>query len=158
MIALMPEWFDLLVSKVSEDSAFTEGMKGWEGTISIGVKPIPDLSTKENFYKIDATGGEMKGLGYCGKSDAEEAKVCILVDYPLFKDMLAGEVTDLGPIIMSGKADVKGDLAYAMKFMKSITKLVEVMTSIGGELPDGLQGDDLDEFKSWMSEMEASHE
>ncbi|MDY6796363.1 MAG: SCP2 sterol-binding domain-containing protein [Actinomycetota bacterium] len=158
MIALTPEWFEALVSKVNEDSAFRDGMKKWEGNVSIGVKPIPELSTKDNFYKIDATGGELKGLGYCGKSDAVEAKVCILVDYPLFKEMLAGEVTDLGPIIMSGKADVKGDLSYAMKFMKSITRLVEVMTSMGGEAPDELQGGDLDKFKSWISEMEASHD
>ena len=154
-IMLKPEWFQEFVSKVGANSEFVEGMKKWEGEVSIGLKPSPEIGLdKELYYKIDPSGGAVKGMGYCNKGEAERAKACILVDYLTFKDLAAGKI-DMGKLIMSRKASIKGDMMYAMKFLKPITAMVSLLKDVGGGFPDALKGGELEDFKKWTKETQA---
>lgn len=150
------EWFEAWFEKLQTDLTFTEGMKKFEGNISIGVKAEPKVGLDKDMYiTFDASGGTIKGFGYCGKSDAERAKMCLLMDYSMGKEVCLGKVTSLMKLITSRKAKLTGSMVYTMKFMKPVTAMLSILGSIDTMFPDELSGDELENFKAWIKEIEA---
>lgn len=149
MIALTPEWWDELMQRANADKDFTEGMEKWEGCIAILVEPIENLTSEPAIFMADLTGGNAKSMGMVDKEEAEKQKALIKMGYDLFLDLMTGKVTGAKKLIMSGRAEVFGDLVYVLRFVDPLDRFVEIMSSAEGvALPHTLEGEELEKFKA----------
>jgi putative sterol carrier protein len=149
MIALTPEWWDELMGRANADKDFKEGMEKWEGCIAILVEPIENLTSEPAIFMADLTGGNAKSMGMVDKEEAEKQKALIKMGYDLFLDLMTGKVIGAKKLIMSGRAEVFGDLVYVLRFVDPLDRFVEIMSSAEDvTLPHTLEGEELEKFKA----------
>jgi len=149
-----PAWFEELASKLKGNSQFTEGMRKWEGEVAVGVRPMPQFGSNEELYwKMDPSGGEIKVIGFCNKSEAEKAKVCLLLDHATYKDLGTGKI-GLGKVMTNRETSIKGTM-YAVKHLKTLSTMVSAVQTLSTVFPEDLSEKELDDFKKWVRELQA---
>jgi putative sterol carrier protein len=134
--AFTQEWLDAFLKAIQDSQEYKEIAKEWEGSVSIIINPDPSKGVPEPIYMwTDYWHGEAKDFHYCDKAKAETAKFVMAGDYSRWKQVAKKEL-DPTKALMQGKLKLKGDLTYVVKHVKTVNKVVDLLTTIDTVFPD----------------------
>jgi putative sterol carrier protein len=121
---------------INESKEYKEIAKEWEGSVSITVNADPSKNVPEPVYMFtDYWHGDALEFLICDAAKAQTAKFVMSGDYSRWKQVAKKEL-DATKALMQGKLKLKGDLTYVVRNVKTINKVVDLLTEINTIFPD----------------------
>jgi putative sterol carrier protein len=134
--AFTQEWMDAWKQKITDSDEYKEIAKSWEGSVSIIVNPDPARNLPETIYLFtDYWHGEARDFLVCDKQKAESANFIMTGDYLRWKQIGRKEL-DPTKALMQGKLKLKGNLAYVVRHVRTVNKVVDLFTQLDTVWPD----------------------
>ncbi|HOG82943.1 MAG TPA: SCP2 sterol-binding domain-containing protein [Smithellaceae bacterium] len=135
--AFTQEWMDAWKEKINSSKEYKEIAKEWEGSVSITVNADPSKNVPEPVYMFtDYWHGDALDFLICDEAKAQTAKFIMIGDYARWKQVAKKEL-DPTKALMQGKLKLKGDLTYVVRMVKTINKVVDLLTEVQTIFPDG---------------------
>ena len=133
---LTQEWLDAWKQKISESKEYKEIAKDWEGSVSIIVNAAPDKNLPETAYLFtDYWHGDVRDFVLCDEARALSARFIMSGEYVRWKQVATKEL-DATKALMQGKLKLKGDLTYVVRNVKTINKVIDLLTEVNTIWPD----------------------
>ncbi len=134
--AFTQEWMDAFQQKVASSKEYKEIAKSWEGSVSMVINPDPSRSVPNTVYLFtDYWHGDVKDFHICDKAKAESANFIMTGDYVRWKQIARKEL-DPTKALMQGKLKLKGNLAYIVRHVRTINKVVDLFGEVDTAWPD----------------------
>jgi putative sterol carrier protein len=134
--AFTQEWMDAWKKIINGSQEYREIAKEWEGSVSITVNADPSKNVPEPVYMFtDYWHGDALDFLICDAAKAQTAKFIMSGDYSRWKQVAKKEL-DATKALMQGKLKLKGDLTYVVRNVKTINKVVDLLTEINTIFPD----------------------
>jgi putative sterol carrier protein len=134
--AFTQEWMDAWKKIINESKEYKEIAKEWEGSVSITVNADPSKNVPEPVYMFtDYWHGDALEFLICDAAKAQTAKFVMSGDYSRWKQVAKKEL-DATKALMQGKLKLKGDLTYVVRNVKTINKVVDLLTEVNTIFPD----------------------
>ncbi|MGA3281686.1 MAG: SCP2 sterol-binding domain-containing protein [Smithella sp.] len=134
--AFTQEWMDAWKKIINGSKEYREIAKEWEGSVSITVNADPSKNVPEPVYMFtDYWHGDALEFLICDAAKAQTAKFIMSGDYSRWKQVAKKEL-DATKALMQGKLKLKGDLTYVVRNVKTINKVVDLLTEINTIFPD----------------------
>ena len=134
--AFTQEWMDAWKIIINGSKEYREIAKEWEGSVSITVNADPSKNVPEPVYMFtDYWHGDALEFLICDAAKAQTAKFIMTVDYSRWKQVAKKEL-DATKALMQGKLKLKGDLTYVVRNVKTINKVVDLLTEVNTIFPD----------------------
>jgi putative sterol carrier protein len=134
--AFTQEWMDAWKEKITGSQEYKEIAKAWEGSVSITVNADPSKNIPEPVYMFtDYWHGDVRDFFICDAAKAQEAKFIMTGDYARWKQVAKKEL-DATKALMQGKLKLKGDLTYIVRNVKTINKVIDLLTEVSTIFPD----------------------
>ena len=134
--AFTQEWMDAWKKIINESKEYKEIAKEWEGSVSITVNADPSKNVPEPVYMFtDYWHGDALEFLICDAAKAQTAKFIMSGDYSRWKQVAKKEL-DATKALMQGKLKLKGDLTYVVRNVKTINKVVDLLTEVNTIFPD----------------------
>jgi len=135
--AFTQEWMDAWKEIINSSKEYKEIAKEWEGSVSITVNADPSKNVPEPVYMFtDYWHGDALDFLICDAAKAQTAKFIMTGDYARWKQVAKKEL-DPTKALMQGKLKLKGDLTYIVRMVKTINKVVDLLTEVETIFPDG---------------------
>ncbi|MDD4357729.1 MAG: SCP2 sterol-binding domain-containing protein [Smithellaceae bacterium] len=135
--AFTQEWMDAWKEKINGSKEYKEIAKDWEGSVSITVNADSSRNLPETVYMFtDYWHGDALDFLICDEAKAQTAKFIMIGDYARWKQVAKKEL-DPTKALMQGKLKLKGDLTYVVRQVKTINKVVDLLTEVETIFPDG---------------------
>jgi putative sterol carrier protein len=134
--AFTQEWMDAWKEKIAQSKEYKEIAKDWEGSVSITVNADPAKNVSEPVYMFtDYWHGDVRDFFICDAAKAQEAKFIMTGDYARWKQVAKKEL-DATKALMQGKLKLKGDLTYVVRNVKTVNKVIDLLTEVETIFPD----------------------
>jgi putative sterol carrier protein len=134
--AFTQEWMDAWKKIINGSKEYREIAKEWEGSVSITVNADPSKNVPEPVYMFtDYWHGDALDFLICDAAKAQTAKFIMSGDYSRWKQVAKKEL-DATKALMQGKLKLKGDLTYVVRNVKTINKVVDLLTEVNTIFPD----------------------
>jgi putative sterol carrier protein len=134
--AFTQEWMDAWKERINGSKEYKEIAKEWEGSVSITVNADPSRNVPEPVYMFtDYWHGDALEFLICDEAKAQTAKFIMIGDYARWKQVAKKEL-DPTKALMQGKLKLKGDLTYVVRMVKTINKVVDLLTEVETIFPD----------------------
>jgi putative sterol carrier protein len=134
--AFTQEWMDAWKKIINGSKEYREIAKEWEGSVSITVNADPSKNVPEPVYMFtDYWHGDALEFLICDAAKAQTAKFIMTGDYSRWKQVAKKEL-DATKALMQGKLKLKGDLTYVVRNVKTINKVVDLLTEVNTLFPD----------------------
>jgi putative sterol carrier protein len=134
--AFTQEWMDAWKKIINGSKEYREIAKEWEGSVSITVNADPSKNVPEPVYMYtDYWHGDALEFLICDAAKAQTAKFIMSGDYSRWKQVAKKEL-DATKALMQGKLKLKGDLTYVVRNVKTINKVVDLLTEVNTIFPD----------------------
>ncbi len=134
--AFTQEWMDAWKKIINGSKEYREIAKEWEGSVSITVNADPSKNVPEPVYMFtDYWHGDALEFLICDAAKAQTAKFIMSGDYSRWKQVAKKEL-DATKALMQGKLKLKGDLTYFVRNVKTINKVVDLLTEVNTIFPD----------------------
>ncbi len=134
--AFTQEWMDAWKKIINGSKEYREIAKEWEGSVSITVNADPSKNVPEPVYMFtDYWHGDALEFLICDAAKAQTAKFIMSGDYSRWKQVAKKEL-DATKALMQGKLKLKGDLTYVVRNVKTINKVVDLLTEVNTIFPD----------------------
>ncbi len=134
--AFTQEWMDAWKQKIVESKEYKEIAKDWEGSVSITVKAEPSKNVPQPVYMFtDYWHGDVRDFMICDETKAQTAKFIMTGDYARWKQVAKKEL-DATKALMQGKLKLKGDLTYVVRNVKTVNKVIDILTEVNTLFPD----------------------
>ena len=134
--AFTQEWMDAWKEKIAQSKEYKEIAKDWEGSVSITVNADPSKNVPQPVYMFtDYWHGDVRDFFICDAAKAQEAKFIMTGDYARWKQVAKKEL-DATKALMQGKLKLKGDLTYIVRNVKTINKVIDLLTEVNTIFPD----------------------
>jgi len=134
--AFTQEWMDEWKKTINASKEYKEIAKDWEGSVSITVNADPSKNVPEPVYMFtDYWHGDALDFLICDNAKAQTAKFVMSGDYARWKQVAKKEL-DATKALMQGKLKLKGDLTYVVRNVKTINKVVDLLTEVNTIFPD----------------------
>ena len=134
--AFTQEWMDAWKKIINGSKEYREIAKEWEGSVSITVNADPSKNVPEPVYMYtDYWHGDALEFLICDAAKAQTAKFIMTGDYSRWKQVAKKEL-DATKALMQGKLKLKGDLTYVVRNVKTINKVVDLLTEVNTIFPD----------------------
>jgi putative sterol carrier protein len=134
--AFTQEWMDAWKIIINGSKEYREIAKEWEGSVSITVNADPSKNVPEPVYMFtDYWHGDALEFLICDAAKAQTAKFIMTGDYSRWKQVAKKEL-DATKALMQGKLKLKGDLTYVVRNVKTINKVVDLLTEVNTIFPD----------------------
>lgn len=134
--AFTQEWMNAFRQKIADSAEYKEIAKNWEGSVSIIINSDPDRNVPETVYLFtDYWHGEAGDFLVCDKQKAESANFIMTGDYIRWKQIARKEL-DATKALMQGKLKLKGNLAYVVRHVRTVNKVVELFGEVETLWPD----------------------
>jgi putative sterol carrier protein len=134
--AFTQEWMDAWKQKIVESQEYKEIAKNWEGSVSITVNADPSKNVLQPVYLFtDYWHGEVRDFFICDQAKAQTANFIMTGDYARWKQVAKKEL-DATKALMQGKLKLKGDLTYVVRNVKTVNKVVDILTEVNTLFPD----------------------
>ena len=127
-----PEWVQAYKTAINANPNYRTAAKDWtHGVVAMVVKAAPELGIPDDLAMwLDVHQGECRETKLLSRKDADGAAFVIEADYPMWKQVIRGE---LDPIkaMMQGKLKVtKGLMPTLVKYVHSNRALVESASKV----------------------------
>ena len=133
---LTQEWLDAWKQKIADSKEYKEIAKDWEGSVSIIVNADSSKNLPEPAYLFtDYWHGDVRDFVLCDEARAQSAKFIMSGDYVRWKQVAKKEL-DATKALMQGKLKLKGDLTYVVRNVKTINKVIDLLTQVNTIWPD----------------------
>lgn len=130
------EWMDAWKAKIAGSKEYKEIAKDWEGSVSITVLADPSKNVPQPVYMFtDYWHGDVREFIICDVAKAQEAKFIMTGDYSRWKQVAKKEL-DATKALMQGKLKLKGDLTYVVRNIKTVNKVIDLLTEVNTIFPD----------------------
>jgi putative sterol carrier protein len=127
---------DAWKQKITESKEYKEIAKDWEGAVSITVNADPAKNVPEPVYMFtDYWHGDVRDFFICDAAKAQSAKFIMTGDYARWKQVAKKEL-DATKALMQGKLKLKGDLTYVVRNVKTVNKVIDLLTEVSTIFPD----------------------
>ncbi len=134
--AFTQEWMDAWKEKIAGSKEYREIAKDWEGSVSITVNADPSKNIPETVYMFtDYWHGDVRDFHICDAAKAQSAKFIMTGDYARWKQVARKEL-DATKALMQGKLKLKGDLTYVVRHVKTVNKVIDLLTEVNTVFPD----------------------
>jgi putative sterol carrier protein len=134
--AFTQEWMDAWKEIIAGSKEYKEIAKDWEGSVSITVNADPAKNVPETVYIFsDYWHGDVKEIVLCDEARAQSAKFVMTGDYVRWKQVAKKEL-DPTKALMQGKLKLKGDLTYVVRNIKTVNKVIDLLTEVNTLFPD----------------------
>ena len=134
--AFTQEWMDAWKEKIAGSKEYKEIAKEWEGSVGLICNPDPSKNVPEPIYLFtDYWHGDALDFLICDEAKAKTAKFVMTGDYTRWKQVAKKEL-DATKALMQGKLKLKGDLTYVVRMVKTINKVVDLLTEVETVWPD----------------------
>lgn len=134
--AFTQEWMDAWKQKIVESKEYREIAKNWEGSVSITVNADPSKNVPQPVYMFtDYWHGDVRDFMICDQAKAQTANFIMTGDYTRWKQVAKKEL-DATKALMQGKLKLKGDLTYVVRNVKTVNKVVDILTEVNTLFPD----------------------
>jgi putative sterol carrier protein len=134
--AFTQEWMDAWKEKIAQSKEYREIAKDWEGSVSITVNADPSKNVPETVYMFtDYWHGDVRDFVLCDAARAQAAKFIMTGDYARWKQVAKKEL-DSTKALMQGKLKLKGDLTYVVRNIKTVNKVIDLLTEVNTVFPD----------------------
>ena len=134
--AFTQEWMDAWKEKIAGSKEYKEIAKEWEGSVGLICNSDPSKNVPEPIYLFtDYWHGDALDFLICDEAKAQTAKFIMTGDYTRWKQVAKKEL-DATKALMQGKLKLKGDLTYVVRMVKTITKVVDLLTEVETVWPD----------------------
>jgi len=139
--AMTQEWLAAWKQKISDSQDYKEIAKNWEGSVAIIVNADPERGIAEPIYLYtDYWHGEVRDFLICDEAKARSANFVMSGDYLRWKQVAKKEL-DPTKALMQGKLKLKGNLAYIVRHIKTVNKVIDLLCEVETLWPDELIGD-----------------
>jgi len=134
--AFTQEWMDAWKQKIAGSAEYKEIAKEWEGSVSITVNADPAKNVPETVYMFtDYWHGDVRDFYICDAAKAQTANFVMVGDYARWKQVAKKEL-DATKALMQGKLKLKGDLTYVVRNIKTVNKVIDLLTEVNTLFPD----------------------
>lgn len=134
--AFTQEWMDAWKQTIASSKEYKEIAKDWEGDVSIIVNADPAKNVPNTVYMYtDYWHGDVRDFLICDESKALSAKFIMSGDYVRWKQVAKKEL-DATKALMQGKLKLKGDLTYVVRNVKTVNKVIDLLTEVNTIFPD----------------------
>jgi putative sterol carrier protein len=134
--AFTQEWMDAWKEKIAASKEYKEIAKDWEGSVSITINADPAKNVPNTIYTFsDYWHGDVKEIVLCDEARAQSAKFVMVGDYARWKQVAKKEL-DPTKALMQGKLKLKGDLTYVVRNIKTVNKVIDLLTEVQTVWPD----------------------
>ena len=121
---------------ISGSKEYKEIAKEWEGSVSITVNADPSKNVPEPVYMFtDYWHGDVREFVICDNAKAQTAKFIMTGDFARWKQVAKKEL-DATKALMQGKLKLKGDLTYVVRNIKTVNKVIDLLTEVETIFPD----------------------
>lgn len=127
------EWVMAVCQECNERQAYKEAAKDWEGDMYFIIEPEGDFKEKIIMY-FDLWHGECRDASIIADESEKNPSYNFLAPYSIWKKVLLGEL-DSVQAMMSGKINLKGDMAQIMKMPNAAVEFTNCMIGIDTEFP-----------------------
>ena len=122
--------------KIANSKEYKEIAKDWEGSVSIPINADPAKNVPETVYIFsDYWHGDVKEIVVCDDARAKSANFAMTGDYARWKQVAKKEL-DPTKALMQGKLKLKGDLTYVVRNIKTVNKVIDLLTEVNTAWPD----------------------
>lgn len=134
--AFTQEWMDAFQQKIAGSKEYKEIAKNWEGSVSMVINPDAARNVPETVYLYtDYWHGDVRDFQVCDKARADAADFIMSGDYLRWKQIARKEL-DATKALMQGKLKLRGSLAYIVRNVRTINKVVDLFTEVDTLWPD----------------------
>jgi putative sterol carrier protein len=134
--AFTQEWMDAWKEKIANSKEYKEIAKDWEGSVSITINADPTKNVPATIYTFsDYWHGDVKEIVLCDEARAQSANFAMTGDYARWKQVAKKEL-DPTKALMQGKLKLKGDLTYVVRNIKTVNKVIDLLTEVQTVWPD----------------------
>jgi len=134
--AFAQDHLDAWKEKIANSKEYKEIAKDWEGSVSITINADPAKNVPETVYIFsDYWHGDVKEIVVCDEARAKSANFAMTGDYARWKQVAKKEL-DPTKALMQGKLKLKGDLTYVVRNIKTVNKVIDLLTEVNTAWPD----------------------
>jgi putative sterol carrier protein len=134
--ALTQEWMDAWKEKIAGSKEYKEIAKDWEGSVTMICNPDPSKNVPEPVYiYTDFWHGDVLDFHICDEAKTQTGKFIMTGDYARWKQISKKEL-DPTKALMQGKLKMKGDLTYVVRNVKTVNKVIDLLTEVPTVWPD----------------------
>jgi len=134
--AFTQEWLDAWKEKIAGSAEYKEIAKDWEGSVSLIVNADPSKNVAKTFYFfLDFWHGDVRDFLVCDEAKVQTGKFIMTGDYTRWKQVAKKEL-DATKALMQGKLKLKGDLTYVVRNVKTVNKVIDLLTEVQTVWPD----------------------
>lgn len=134
--AFTQEWLDAWKQKIAGSQEYKEIAKEWEGSVGLICNADPSKSIPNPVYLFtDYWHGDVRDFLVCDEVKVQTAKFIMTGDYARWKQVAKKEL-DATKALMQGKLKLKGDLTYVVRNVKTINKVIDLLTEVQTVWPD----------------------
>ena len=134
--AFTQKWMDAWKEKIAGSPEYREIARNWEGSVSITVNADPSKNIPEPVYMFtDYWHGDVNEFVLCDAAKAQRADFVMTGDYVRWKQVAKKEL-DATKALMQGKLKLKGDLTYVVRNIKTVNKVIDLLTEVDTIFPD----------------------
>lgn len=134
--AMTQAWLEAWKEKIAASAEYRQIAKTWEGSVSIIVNADPDRGIPEPIYLFtDYWHGEVRDFLVCDEAEARSANFVMSGDYLRWKQVARREL-DPTKALMQGKLKLKGNLAYIVRHVRTVKKVIDLLCEVETLWPD----------------------
>jgi len=127
------EWVKAACAELNKSQAYKDAAKNWEGDMYFIIEPEGGLKETIITY-FDLWHGECRGAAVLADESAKTPAYRLWAPLSVWLSILEKKV-DAVQAMMTGKLNLKGDMAQIMKMPRAAVELVECTTRVDTEFP-----------------------
>jgi len=127
------EWVKAACAEVNKSQAYKDAAKNWEGDMYFIIEPEGGLKETIITY-FDLWHGECRGAAVLADESAKTPAYRLWAPLSVWLNILEKKL-DPVQAMMTGKLNLKGDMAQIMKMPRAAVELVECTTRVDTEFP-----------------------
>lgn len=127
------EWVKAACAEVNKSQAYKDAAKNWEGDMYFIIEPEGGLKETIITY-FDLWHGECRGASVFADEGAKTPAYRLWAPLSVWLSILEKKL-DPVQAMMTGKLNLKGDMAQIMKMPRAAVELVECVTRVDTEFP-----------------------
>jgi putative sterol carrier protein len=134
--AFTQEWMDAWKEKIAGSKEYKEIAKDWEGSVTLICNADPSKNVPQPVYLFtDYWHGDVRDFHICDEAKTQTGKFIMTGDYSRWKQVAKKEL-DATKALMQGKLKLKGDLTYVVRNVKTVNKVIDLLTEVQTIWPD----------------------
>ena len=127
------EWVKAACAELNKSQAYKDAAKNWEGDMYFIIEPEGGLKETIITY-FDLWHGECRGAAVLADESAKTPAYRLWAPLSVWLNILEKKL-DPVQAMMTGKLNLKGDMAQIMKMPRAAVELVECTTRVDTEFP-----------------------